>query len=52
MKNLRPVDFESLKFYIIKNSVNGFIRSSKYYANAFILFIKKFESNLQLYING
>ena len=49
--NLRPVKLETLKTYIKINLVNSFIRLFKSPIRAFILFDKKSNKSLRLYIN-
>ena len=49
--SLRPVKLETLKIYIKINLANGFIRLSKSPAGAPILFDKKPDKNLRLYID-
>ena len=49
--SLRPVEFEILKAYIKINLANGFIRPSKSPASTPILFDRKLNSFLRLYIN-
>ena len=48
---LRSMKLENLKTYIKTNLANSFIRHFKFSASVFIFFIKKPDSNLQLYIN-
>ena len=49
--SLRPVELETLKAYIKINLANGFIRLSKSPADAPILFKRKSNSFLQLYVD-
>ena len=49
--SLGPIEFKTLKAYIENNLANGFIRPSKYLAGALILFDKKPDGSLRLYIN-
>ena len=49
--SLDSVKLETLKTYIKTNLVNGFIRVSKSPAKALILFDKKPNKSLQLYVN-
>ena len=49
--SLGLVKLETLKIHIKTNLVNSFIRPSKSSVGAFILFVKKPNRNLQLYIN-
>lgn len=49
--HLKSVELKTLKTYIIINWANNFIRLSKSSINTFILFIKKPNDNLYLYIN-
>ena len=49
--SLRPVELETLKTYIKTNLANGFIRPSKSPAGASILFNKKSNGSLRLYVN-
>ena len=46
--SLRPVELETLKAYIETNLTNGFIRTSKSPASAFILFDRKSDDSLRL----
>lgn len=46
--SLRPIKFKILKIYIKTNLVNSFIQTSKSLANAFIFFVQKLDSSLQL----
>ena len=46
-----PVELETLKAYIETNLVNGFIRLSKSPAGALILFNKKANGSLRLFVN-
>ena len=48
---LGPVKLEMLKTYLKTNLANDFIRPSKFPASAPILFIRKKDGNLQLYID-
>lgn len=49
--NLKQVELETLKTYIETNLANGFILSFNTSAIAAILFDRKFDGSLQLYIN-
>lgn len=49
--NLKPVELEMLKTYIKNNLKNLFIRPSKSHVGVSILFVKKVNSFLQLYID-
>ena len=49
--SLGPVKLKTLKTYIKINLANGFIRSSKSPTGASILFDRKLDTNLHLYIN-
>ncbi len=49
--NLGPVELVTLKAYIENNLANGFIRPSKPPAGAPILFNKKPDGNLRLYVD-
>ena len=49
--NLGPVELETLKAYIETNLANGFIRPSKSSTSAPILFDRKSDDSLRLYIN-
>ncbi len=49
--SLRLVEFKILIIYIKNNLANGFIRLSKSLAGAPILFDKKLNRSLQLYVN-
>ncbi len=49
--SLEPVKLEILKAYIENNLANGFIRPSKFSARAFILFDKKPDGSLRLYVD-
>ena len=49
--SLRSVELETLKAYIETNLANGFIRPSKSPAGAPILFDRKSDDSLRLYIN-
>ena len=49
--SLAPVALETLKTYIETNLKNGFIKPSKFPAGALILFDKKPDGNLQLYVD-
>lgn len=49
--NIRPVELETLKTYIKTNLAIGVIRPFKSPTRAFILFIQKFNGNLQLCVN-
>ena len=49
--NLGPVELKTLKTYIETNLANGFIRPSKSFVGALILFIHKKDGSLQLYVN-
>lgn len=51
MYSLRYIKLEVLKTYIETNLANGFIKLSKFFANALILLIKKLDSSLYLYFN-
>lgn len=48
---LELVELETLKIYIETNLANSFIRPSKSPTSTFILFVKKFNSSLQLFVN-
>ena len=49
--SLGPIKLETLKTYIKTNLVNGFIRLSKSLIGVPILFDKKPDKNLHLYVN-
>ncbi len=49
--SLGPIELETFKVYIENNLANGFIRSSKYPTRASIIFDKKPDRSLRLYIN-
>ncbi len=49
--SLGPVELETLKAYIENNLVNGFIKPSKSLAGAPILFDKKPNGSLRLYVD-
>ena len=49
--SLRLVELETLKTYIKINLTNSFIQLSKSFIGAFILFNKKPNRNLHLYID-
>ena len=49
--SLRPVELETLKGYIETNLANGFIRLSKSPAEAPILFDRKSDGSLRLYVD-
>ncbi len=49
--SLRSIELETLKAYIKNNLVNGFIRSFKSPAGALILFDKKPDGSLRLYVD-
>ena len=49
--SLRPVELKTFKTYIETNLANGFIRTSKLPADALILFVRKPNSSLPLYVN-
>ena len=49
--SLGPVELETLKTYIETNLANGFIWPSKSPAGAPILFVRKPDSSLRLYVN-
>ena len=49
--SLEPVELETLKTYIETNLANGFIRPSKSLAGAPILFDKKPDGSLRLYVD-
>ena len=49
--SLGPVELETLKTYIETNLVNGFIRLSKSLAGVPILFDRKLDGSLRLYVN-
>ena len=49
--SLGLVELETLKTYIETNLTNGFIRFSKFPAKASILFDRKPDRNLRLYID-
>ena len=49
--SLRPVALETLKTYIKTNLANNFIRSSKFSVEAPILFDRKPNKNLRLYVD-
>ncbi len=51
MYNLGPVELETLKAYIKNNLANGFIRPSKSPTRAPILFDKKPDGSLRLYVD-
>ena len=49
--NLGPVKLKTLKTYIENNLVNSFIRPFKFFAEALILFDKKPDGSLRLYMD-
>lgn len=49
--SLGPIELETLKTYIEINLANSFIRPSKSPAGTFILFVKKSNGSLYLYVN-
>ena len=49
--SLKPVELEILKTYIKVNLASNFIKLPKFSASALILFVRKKDSNLRLYIN-
>ena len=49
--SLRPVELETLKTYMKTNLANGFICPSKFSAGAPILFDKKLDKSLRLYVD-
>ena len=49
--NLKPVKLETLKVYIENYLANRFIRPSKSLARAPILFDKKLDDSLRLFVN-
>ena len=49
--SLEPVELETLKTYIEINLANGFIRPSKSPAGALILFDRKLDGSLRLYVD-
>ncbi len=49
--NFRPVELEILKAYIENHLTNGFIKPSKSPAEASILFDKKPDGSLRLYVD-
>ena len=49
--SLELVELETLKTYIKTNLANGFIRPSKSFAGALILFDRKLDRSLRLCIN-
>ena len=49
--SLGPVELETLKTYIKANLASGFIRPSKFSADAPILFVQKKDDSLHLYID-
>lgn len=49
--SLGPIKLKTLKTYIKINLTNCFIWSSKSPAEAFILFVRKLNSSLRLYVN-
>ncbi len=49
--SLGPVELETLKAYIENNLVSNFIRPSKSPARALILFNKKLDGSLRLYVD-
>ena len=49
--SLGPVELETLKTYIKANLASGFIRPSKFSAGALILFVRKKNSSLRLYVD-
>ena len=49
--NLKLVELKTLKAYIETNLVNGFIRPPKSLANILILFDRKSDNSLQLFVN-
>ena len=49
--SLNPIELETLKTYIKNNLVNGFIKSFKSLVRVLIIFDKKLDKSLRLYIN-
>ena len=49
--SLRPVELETLKTYIKTHLITGFIRLSKFFAGTLILFDKKSDGSLHLFVN-
>ena len=49
--SLGPVELETLKTYIKANQVSGFIRPSKFPTGTPILFVRKKDCSLYLYVN-
>lgn len=49
--SLKPVKLEVIKSYIKIYLANNFIKSFKFFVSIFIIFVKKFNGSLQLYIN-
>ena len=49
--SLDPIELETLKAYIKNILANSFIRPSKSIARVFILFDKKLNSSLRLYVD-
>ena len=49
--SLEPMELETLKVYIKNNLFNDFIRPSKSLARATMLFDKKSDDSLRLYVN-
>ena len=49
--SLGPVELEILKTYIEINLANSFIRSLNFFASALILFVRKPNSSLRLYVD-
>ena len=51
MYSLEPMELKMLKIYIKNNLANSFIRPSKSVVGTFILFDKKPDKSLRLYVN-
>lgn len=49
--SLKLVELKTLKTFIKTNLANNFIKSFKLLVNAFIFFVKKPNSNFQLFVN-
>ena len=49
--SLRPVELKTLKTYIETNLINGFIWALNLLAGTLILFVRKLNSRLCLYVN-
>ena len=49
--SLKVVEFKIFKTYMETNLANGFIGASKLLTNTLILFIRKLDGNLCLYVN-